>query len=102
MGLWSGLLQDFNSSLQVLRKDGLGNPSASLCVLRSSSGTQNHYDDGLRTVSEPGCLVFQAGQRESGYGLRQITFRLDKAPGESQGNEKTIGLDIPWFEDYLS
>lgn len=71
-------------------------------MLRLCSGTQNHYDDGLRTVSEPGCLVFQAGQRESGYGLRQITFGLDKAPGESQGNEKTIGLDIPWFEDYLS
>lgn len=49
-----------------------------------------------------GVLVFQAGQRESGYGLRQITFGLDKTPGESQGNEKTIGLDIPWFEDYLS
>lgn len=36
----------------------------------------------------------QAGQRESGYAWRQITFGLDKAPGESQGNEKTIDLDI--------
>lgn len=38
--------------------------------------------------------LLQSGQRKAGYVRRQITFGLEKAPGELQGNEKTIGLDI--------
>lgn len=77
------------------RKDGLGSPSVVLCVLRIYLGTL------LTTVivaSSPSLNqgvwffkgeLFQAGPRESGCVLRQITFELDKAPGELLDDKKT-------------